>query len=291
MHSYLRTIGFYLSNRQEEERLIKQVIEEAEERNICEKDGVRFAEISMEVSDDVGILVRGEYDENDVFHVEHYFPYLRGKNVSTDEPVFVNKRADIEAFTAMCDDFRLGVSLIFYLQNVVDYMKIQGMEEYEQRSYPVTLAGLALQGKVLLPIQKDKKTEKIMSLDMAHRTELISEAKKGNQKAIENLTLDDIDMYNMVSRRIQQEDVYSFVDTTFIPYGSESDSYTVLGIIQGVRKVQNWMTREELYILQLSCNSMEFEICINKKDLLGEPLPGRRFSGIVWMQGNIDFNA
>ena len=245
----------------------------------------------MEVAEDVGIVVRGEYDDKDDFHVEHYFPYLRGKNVSTNEEIFVSKRVDTEAFTAMCDDFRLGVSLMFYLQNAVDYMKVREFQYDEPMYHPVTLVGLALQGKILLPIQKDKNMEKIMNSDMAHRTYLISEAKKGNQKAIESLTLDDIDMYAMVSKRIQQEDVYSIVDTTFIPYGSESDNYTVLGIIQNVKTVQNNMTNEEIYVLQLSCNLVEFEVCINKKDLLGEPLPGRRFRGIVWMQGNVDFNA
>lgn len=291
MHSYLKAIGFHLSNRQEEENLIRQVIEQAEEKQIYEENGIRFAEIRLEIAEDVGLVVRGEYDEKDEFHVEHYFPYLRGKNVSTQEEVFVSKRVDTEAFTAMCDDFRLGVSLIFYLQNAVDYMKIREFCGDEPMYHPITLAGLALRGKILLPIKKDKNMEKIMSSDVAHRTYLISEAKKGNQKAIEDLTLDDIDMYTMVSRRIQQEDVYSIVDTTFIPYGSESDNYTVLGIIQNVKTVENKMTKEEIYILQLCCNQMEFEVCINKKDLLGEPLPGRRFRGIVWMQGNVDFNA
>lgn len=292
MHSFLKAIGYSnLTNRQEEETLIQDVIANAQEKHIFADKEKRFAELSFEVADDVGITVRGEYDEEDRFHMEHYFPYLRGKNISSQEEIYISKRVDSDAYTGMCDDFRLGVSLIFYLQNAIDYMKARLGQEQCPSYHPITLAGLAQEGKILLPVKKDKNAEKIMNADLNHRSQLISEARRGNQEAMESLTLDDIDTYSMVSKRIQKEDIYSIVDTSFIPYGSESDNYTVLGIIQEVRLEKNIHTGEEIYLLQLNCNLIEFEICINKKDLLGEPLPGRRFRGIVWMQGNVDFNA
>jgi hypothetical protein len=36
---------------------------------------------------------------------------------------------------------------------------------------------------------------------------------------------------------------------------------------------------------------MIFTIAINKADLLGEPAPGRRFKGQIWMQGIADFGV
>ena len=33
---------------------------------------------------------------------------------------------------------------------------------------------------------------------------------------------------------------------------------------------------------------MNYDICIHADDLLGEPLPGRRFRGNVWMQGKVE---
>ena len=39
----------------------------------------------------------------------------------------------------------------------------------------------------------------------------------------------------------------------------------------------------------IDCNDLKFTLCINKKDLYGEPAPGRRFKGTVWMQGEIHF--
>ena len=66
--------------------------------------------------------------------------------------------------------------------------------------------------------------------------------------------------------------------------------YAILGTIMEVKQVVNDVTKEEIYVLRLDCNDLIFDICINKEDLLGEPLPGRRFRGSIWMQGSIDFS-
>ena len=80
-------------------------------------------ELYMEVAEDTGIVVRGETDADGNFHVAHYFPIHRGKGISSQEAVYINKRVDTDAFTGMCDDYRIGVSLIFYVQNAVDLLK------------------------------------------------------------------------------------------------------------------------------------------------------------------------
>ncbi|MBE5961472.1 MAG: DUF3881 family protein [Lachnospiraceae bacterium] len=289
MHSFLKTIGFsQLNNRAEVEKLIHKVVNEAHERHLVKTENASIAEISMEFAENIGITVRGEYDEQDGFHVEHYFPFFRGRNVSTKEEVYISKRVDTDAYTGMCDDYRLGVSLIFYLQNVIDYMNVRAKNQ-NGLPHQVTLAALALDGKILLPVEKKDKKTNTGSAEVKQRTQLIAEAKKGNQEAIDSLTIDDIDLYAMVSKRIKYEDIYSIVDTSFIPYGSESDNYTILGTILDCHTVVNSDTQETLYVLSISCNDLNFDLCINKKDLFGEPLPGRRFRGNIWMQGSVDF--
>ncbi len=289
MHSFLKTIGFsQLNNRAEVEKLIHKVVNEAQERHLVKTENASIAEISMEFAENIGITVRGEYDEQGGFHVEHYFPFFRGKNVSTKEEVYISKRVDTDAYTGMCDDYRLGVSLIFYLQNVMDYMNVKGKNQ-NGLSHQVTLAALALDGKILLPVEKKEKKSNRGNAEVKQRNQLIAEAKKGNQEAIDSLTIDDIDLYAMVSKRIKYEDIYSIVDTSFIPYGSESDNYTILGTILDCHTVLNAETKETLYVLSISCNDLKFDLCINKKDLYGEPLPGRRFRGTIWMQGSVDF--
>ena len=74
-----------------------------------------------------------------------------------------------------------------------------------------------------------------------------------------------------------------------MPYGIACDQYSIMGDILSVERVQNVLTEEYVYILTLECNDLIFDICINKEDLLGEPMPGRRFRGVVWMQGLVDF--
>ncbi len=53
--------------------------------------------------------------------------------------------------------------------------------------------------------------------------------------------------------------------------------------------VKNIVTDEEICVMILSCNDLQFDICINRADLYGEPAVGRRFKGTIWMQGYINF--
>ena len=103
------------------------------------------------------------------------------------------------------------------------------------------------------------------------------------------MTLEDMDMYTAISRRIPKEDIFSLVDTYFMPYGVECDQYSVLGEIIDMRLVKNQITGEQIYILTICSNELTFDVCINIIDLFGEPKVGRRFKGIVWLQGVINF--
>ena len=124
---------------------------------------------------------------------------------------------------------------------------------------------------------------------MANRNHLIAAARKGHEDAIESLTLEDMDTYTSISRKILNEDIFTLVDTYFMPYGVECVHYSVLGEILEMESIKNAMTNEELYRLSVNCNEMIFDICINKQDLLGEPKVGRRFKGVIWLQGYINF--
>ena len=289
MHSFLKSIGFgSITSRSEEENLIKLAVENASERQVFRVSEERsFVELYMEVAEKTGIIVRGEQDETGTLHVSHYVPIHRGLTVTTEETIFINKRVDTDAFTGMCDDYRIGISLIFYIQNVIDVLK-NPVSKKENRECPVFLSALATEGKILLPVEKTKTEEEKVKMDLQNRSALIAKAKQGNQEAIQSLTFEDIDQYAIVSKRIRKEDVYSIVETSFIPFGSESDNYSILGYIMDVKKCENFYTKEEFYILSLMCNEMYFDICIHAEDLLGEPMIGRRFRGTVWLQGKVE---
>lgn len=292
MHSYLRTVGFSeVSNRIELERLLSIIIEQPDEKKVTKThNNKQFTELSKNFNKYMGITLRGEYDDEGKFHLEHYFPYYNSQTVSSKEEVTIIKRVDTDAYTGMSDDVRLGVSLIFYLQNVIDYLD-EGKDKIQRgMTCPIYLSALSLSGKILLPIEQDEKLIKNSSADVQYRRQLIAEAKKGNQDAIDSLTIGDIDTYAMISRRAKYEDIYTIVESTFSPFGSESDNYTILGTILDMEELKNNHTEEEIYDFTVNCNDLILHIAINKSDLIGEPAIGRRFKGNIWLQGIIDFD-
>ena len=189
----------------------------------------------------------------------------------------------------MCDDVKVGVTLIFYLQNMISYIKYRNRDALPVKGTSLTLSALAEQGSIMMPIRKSEKQKRKIQRSSITRSQLIEAARRGDEDAIESLTLEDMDTYTAISRKIQQEDVFSLVDTYFMPYGVECDQYSILGEIQECSSVKNSLTGEEVSVMQVCCNDLNLQVCINKKDLLGEPAAGRRFKGSIWLQGFINY--
>ena len=291
MHSYLRAIGFsQMKSQIEMDKLIEYILDNStHDKMIMTDNRTMYAEVSKEFAPNLGIALRGEYDDRGVFRLENYYPYYFGKTVSTKEEVTFNKKVDNNSYTGMCDDIRVGVSLIFYLQNVLEYLGLRNRKKSMGQGLSVLLTGLSLEGKILLGMEKKKKGRKNRAVEAKKRNQLLAEAREGNQEAIDSLTIDDIDLFAEISKRTKNEDIYSIVDSTFVPYGSESDNYMVLGTILDYKEMVNEYTKEELYVMVVECNELKFELCIAKVDLEGEPAIGRRFKGTVWMQGTVNF--
>ena len=137
MHSFLKAIGFsQISKREEMKKIILDVIKNYDKKNVIQNypDGT-FAEFSRNYGNDCGITVCGQYDEEDRFHVEYYYPFFRGTGVTTQEAVTVEKHVDKNAFSGACDDLRIGITLIFYLQNAAEYMKESGKEKNDNHPF------------------------------------------------------------------------------------------------------------------------------------------------------------
>ena len=291
LHKYLRAIGFSkIQTPKQMHELVMDVIQSADKRSYTSNsETTMLAEFSKDFADRVGITVCGEFDEKDEFTFEYSFPYFRGEGISTEEDISVERHAEKESYAGVCNDLRVGVSLIFYLQNMMDYAKIKYGNRLPISGTSLTLSALSTSGKILLPICKKKEDVARVEKETNNRNKLIAQARAGDEEAIETLTLEDMDIYNAISKKIRTEDVLSLVDTCFMPYGVECDQYSVLGEILECSETKNRLTGEELWMIALSCNDLIFEVCINKKDLYGEPLPGRRFKGTIWMQGIINF--
>ena len=292
MHNYLRSIGFKnITNQREIDSLIADIINKPDKKLITEDDcGNVFAELSREFGQFIGIAVRGEYIDENNFQLDYYYPYFIGSGVTTEERVEIEKRSDREAYAGVCDEMRIGVTLIFYLQNVVEYL--QESRTKNSRRFPVntTMSALSTGGVVILPIYKNESQIKSSQKLSSNRSHLMEAAREGDEEAMESLTLKDIDTYSMISRRIMTEDIFYIVDTYFMPYGIESDQYSIMGEILDYYTLENHKTQEKCYVLTINSNQLVFDVCINQEDLLGEPAPGRRFKGTIWMQGQVNYS-
>lgn len=291
MHSYLRAVGFSeITKRKEMQEIVRDVVRHYDEKTVVENhpDGV-FAAFSKNYGCDFGITVCGQYDENNRFYVDYSFPFFHGTGITTNEHSVVERHADKESFAGACDDLRVGVTLIYYLQNPAEYMLESAKKNGDSGDWPLTLSALAREGTILLPVMKDKEAVKVEQETTRNRSNLIEKAKNGDEEAMESLTMEDMDMYSMISERIVTEDVFTIVDSYFMPYGIECDQYNVMGEIRELHSFSNTVTGEEILAMTLACNDLQFDVCINKKDLLGEPQVGRRFKGLIWLQGQLHY--
>ena len=230
-----------------------------------------------------------------------YVTFMRGKNGKNleksifgkfdelDEIAELVRKIEKEQYLGMCEDSKIGISLIFTVQNGIEYMRERQAGFPADPTTSVTLSGLALSGMILLPVSKDEKSVRSEKEASDNRKMLINAARNGDQSAIETLTLDDIDMYSQVSKRLANEDIFSIVDTYFMPYGIECDLYSIMGEILAVRRRKNIVTNREVYQMKLNVNELQFDICVPVSETMGEPEIGRRFKGTIWLQGYINF--
>lgn len=291
MHRYMKAIGFSSQiNRKDIKELLTDIVRNSDYRAYTiNNENVMLGEFRKNFANGMGIAVCGEFDEEDKFIYDYYYPYLEGKGITSYEDVSVERHASKDSYAGVCDDIKVGISLIFYLRNMIPYVKAQSTGKLPIRGTSLTLSALSVNGSIMMPIMKDEIQKERVRKNSANRNNLMAAARKGDEDAIETLTLEDIDIYSAISRKIHREDVFSMVDSYFMPYGVECDQYSVLGEIVDMRTTENKLTGEKIYILTICCNELTFDVCINIIDLFGEPQVGRRFKGVIWLQGYINF--
>ena len=246
MHRFLRAAGFSMYQKKKDIRaLLRCLAREAGTSSCLQLDReTELYEIKTEVAPGIGVAMYGELNEQDEMEIEYYYPYILNEEVTSRAECSIQRHTEKETYAGLLDEYKVGLSLIFYLLNPIEYRECYRKERERLQVTSVSLAGFANRGK---------------------------------------------DLYSMASRRATREDIYSIVDTTFMPSGIECDQYSILGEIKEVICKKNRFTGEEIYDLKVECNDLYFRVGINKMDLLGEPLPGRRFKGKIWMMGTAHF--
>ena len=289
MHKYLPAIGFSKISKTELDNLINEITLRPDyQESAIDFEGNQFVELRYMVADNIGLVLRGVYDDNDEFILDYYYPTYLSENISINNDVEVIKQTDKENYYVMCDEIRLGVNLIFQLQNMGEYLR-KKLTSGKSAKRNIRLAALSTKGKIILPVYDNEKSRIKEKMNNQKRINLVEQAREGNEEALESLTIDEIDLYQKISRRVAREDIFSVVTTFFMPYGIENDKYEILGNILDVKYLVNHLTMEELVLMVVDSNDVILEVCINKNDLYGEPAIGRRFKGIIWLQGTVEF--
>jgi len=288
MHRFLRSVGYSeLEHQSEVEELLIKIVRDTKDRQYIRKEnGIIIAEYRAKLSDNLGICVCGEEDKEGKFHVTHYFPYCTNVLYCDEEFVVFDKKIFGEGYTGMCDDEAIGATMIFYLTNVVDYI-FKHKEKNTVDDMSVAFSALSNKANIILPTvvrddQKKWSMRKGKKKKIAEDSDIDSDKE---EKEMVSLSLEEIEKYAAISERSKKEDILSIVESSLVPLGSESDVYILVGTIIGSHKESNIYTGEEVYILLVDMNSICINVAINKKDLYGEPIIGRRFRGNVWLQG------
>lgn len=288
MHSYLRGIGF---KKLRQTRQLKEILGRLDfpgnQVFVAKVENTPYMEIRIFTSDSTGICIYGSQNENGNLEIEGYFPFLESHHFMEKDDLLVDYHIDGSSFSAWADDVRLGVSLIFHLANPGEYFLKQGVLGTDKREFNLSLSGICKEGTVLLPLTQDKVEQEKNKRLSQERTRLLEAVKTGSQDAMESLTLDDMDLYSMISKRIQDEDVFSIVNSYFMPYGMECELYSILGEIKACEWEENKLSQERFCKMTIEVNEVFLEVCIHSDDLIGEPKVGRRFKAVLWLQGYI----
>lgn len=286
MHNYYKAIGFGKGySKLLIRNIINKAVQEYKEENKEDVFG-KLIEIFVQFNKSMGLAIHGEFIDSERFEVEYAFPYVKAKNYSFYDSVMIEKNVSNYSFSAGCENNNTGVTIIFYMQNALDYVN----KNFPQKvSAEVGFSGLSLSGKILFPVMEYDEYNKSYNKLRQNKSKMIVDAQNGDESAMENLTLDEMNEYTKISKRIQNEDVLSIVNTSFMPYGMQCDRYSVIGKIMDIEECINRITREKIYNITMECNDVIMNVAINEIDLIGKPMVGRRFKGNIWLQGNIRF--
>ncbi len=291
MMLYIKALGFSeYDSKEKAESLVTQIIEKPTDRYITsDKEGTVKVEYYKSYGKDFGLVVRGEIDDSEELLIHTVLPYAKGRDIIDTHEVDIVEGPDVHSYSAFCEERKSGTPVSFFLQNLVDYHDIETEEDVYING--VKVVNFAVEGTIILPIDKDDDDENLEIAEQLIREELLNEAREGNEEAIDALEEEALEATKILRERLKNEDLLTILEGFFIPIGDEADIYSVLGTIIEAKKLVNRVTREYVWRIKLSCMNMVLDVYINSEDLVGKPTKGMRFKGTSWVHGSIDFTV
>ncbi len=123
MNIYLQALGFSNMNSEYEKRFIEAGIKGGIEEGFVLSNGIlQRGVVVLRISKSTGLYIFGRY-ENKQFIYEYYFPFVVGNTIIENDELTIERHLDKESYAVVCDEMKSGVTIIFYLQNVMDYLE------------------------------------------------------------------------------------------------------------------------------------------------------------------------
>ena len=300
MHNYLRAAGFSEYNTEGiVYRFIRNSVIKPEylTARLDLGDGSVLLEYRQPVNAFAGICAAVIISNGEFTEIQYYYPYFNGPEISTEAVCTVEKHTITDTYSGVIDDYTIGLSLIFFMSNPVSY-RLRRLNDSTSEFRGTALSAFANEATVLLPVVPQEENKDFKELDLMNAHEVVNAilnpeehfaVPEDEEPEYDDSLLDaEIDMYNQITERIESEDLYSLVAQSFMPCGVECDQYSVIGEILDYAEHVNELTEENLAFIKLSCNDVEFWLCMRKDDILGEPKIGRRLKCRIWLTGVVN---
>ena len=186
MHAYLPAIGFgQIKKKSQLQQLLSSVQNFPDQvQKIRLDEESSLVVYTKEVAPEIGLMICGEEDMQGSFQMEYYEPYINSNVCSSKAECSIEKESAREAYDGVCDDCRLGLNLIFSVNNFMEYRKYQVLQGFFPTVTDACLSALCTQGKILLPILKRPEAARIAKKKEQGRQKLIEAAREGNQEEI-----------------------------------------------------------------------------------------------------------
>lgn len=288
---YIKALGFSeYDTKSKAEKLVSQVIDSPTNRYISnDEDGTVRVEYYKSYGKDFGLVVRGEISDKEELVVHTLIPYAKGRAIMDTHEIDIAPNDEKQSYSGYCEERKSGTPVSFFLQNLVDYLDI---EEDEKDVYfdGVRLSLFAIEGTIILPIEKDEEDQNLELAEQMIREELLNQAREGSEDAMDALEEEALEATKILRERLKNEDLLTILEGFFIPLGDDEDIYSVLGTIDEAKQLVNRVTKENVWRLRLKCMNMVFDVFVNVADLVGKPMKGMRFKGTSWVHGLVEFD-
>lgn len=285
--NFLRAIGFSnIENGKNLEKLLNEVIEKCDKHSVISLDEKTvLADYIKIFGEGFGIVVKGNLTEEDKLIVENWDVYTENSEKISIINAEAHKIDNYEVIIE-CEDRANGNNIIFSLQNTAEFMELEKSEIFIDN---VSISAFSNSGKIILPIYKDNDDLIIEQQEEEDFQQLLALSREGNDDALKTLELQKSQCYDSLIERLDSEDLFSVVESCFIPTDINTCEYRIIGNIIETQKLYNNSTGEEIAFLTLDVLGTKLNLYINSEDLEGFSQPNMRFYGTCCLLGNISF--